>query len=87
MLAVTDVRRNGENEIQRPRECCSRGLCIFRLRLGHLLEATVCKAGRVRLVDRNRRSDDFSDEVVPIPSDPDVSSLIDGSGATRMQEC
>ena len=51
-------------------------------RLGDALEAAVLQTNRDGRIDRNRLADDFSDEVVAVTTDPDVSGLIDREDAT-----
>lgn len=57
-----------------------------RIGLGDGLEAAICEADCVRLVDRNAFADDLGDEVIAGADDPDVSSLVDDGGATGVQE-
>ena len=68
-------------EIERPRNFPGAFLLLDDDGLGDALEASVGEAGGIGSVDGNRSTDDLGDEVIPAADDPDVSGLIDRSGA------
>ena len=57
----------------------------YSVDLGDLLETANSDANRIRLIQRNRSTDNLCDEVVARSCDPDVPGLIDSNRIAGVQ--